>query len=363
MNNAKRLFLKLHRYAGLTVALLLLAQGLSGALLVFRDDITPLIHPALRVSTDGAHLPAQRLLDTVRAAHPDATITSVDMPSSNSAFALFRLTDRDGALRLTAVDPANARIVHDGTLTAWPEEWLFYFHESLLAGDTGELVIGLEGVLLAFMAISGLVAWWPGRRRLRQGFTVRFDRGSDWGWRSLHRAMGAALAPLLLTSALTGSLMVWKAEVRTALKQVMPVAEKPKPSLPDATGTPVPLDRLIALAQAHHGATPVQQVRFFNKGRLVAIYLESNRSIRPRAASQIYFDTIRGVEAGNYISGELPAASEFIDWLYPIHVGAVGALPLRVLVAMEGLGLAALAATGPYLWYRRRRMRRSSRKS
>ncbi len=65
---------------------------------------------------------------------------------------------------LTAIDPYSGRIVRDGPASAWPLEVVFNVHEQLLSGPVGETVIGIEGLALLTMAISGLVYWWPGAR-------------------------------------------------------------------------------------------------------------------------------------------------------------------------------------------------------
>src|SRR3546814_18319857 len=81
----------------------------------------------------------QRLCDTVKAAHPEASIARAEIPQSADQAVLFKLKRRaDKAPILTAIDPYRGRIVRDGGLSTWPVEWLFVVHEQLLSGPVGE---------------------------------------------------------------------------------------------------------------------------------------------------------------------------------------------------------------------------------
>src|SRR3546814_12403230 len=79
MKNRQAL-LTIHRWLGLTLALLLVVQGGTGVAMVFRDEIEPVIHPELRVAPAPTRLSMQQLFDTVRTTHPDAAITRAEIP-------------------------------------------------------------------------------------------------------------------------------------------------------------------------------------------------------------------------------------------------------------------------------------------
>src|SRR3546814_601473 len=307
MKNRQAL-LTIHRWLGLTLALLLVVQGGTGVAMVFRDEIEPVIHPELRVAPAPTRLSMQQLFDTVRTTHPDAAITRAEIPRSSSQAVLFKLKRRaDQAPILAAIDPYRGRIVRDGGLSAWPVEWLFVVHEQLLSGPAGEYIIGIEGIVLFAMSATGLWFWWPGRKRFRSGFRVVWRGNADTGWRTLHRAVGAAVGPILLVTALTGILMVWK----EPLRDLVGAAGKPTPAVAEQAGRPLaPLDDLVARARADFGGTPLRQIRFSNGGRVVAVYLDSDRSIRPDGTAQYYFNGYAGALLATYIAGEQSTASE-----------------------------------------------------
>lgn len=354
MKAPKPQLLKLHRWVGLTFAVLLTIQGLSGMSLVFRDEIERVIHPALVVEPAAARVPVQALMDAVEARHPGVPVSRAEFPAWDDGAVLFKLTAKDGTRWLTAVDPYRGVIVRDGPLAAWPGEWMFLIHDSLLAGPVGETIVGIEGFGLLFLALTGPIVWWPGRKRLKQGFKLITDRGADLKWRTLHRAVGASVAIVLVMSATTGVLMVWKPQFREVLRAVTPVTDKPAPKVGEQPGaTMVPLDRLVAKARAEYGATALRQIRFSEEGRVAAIFLESDLTVRAEGAKQIYYNRYDGSDVGHYVSGALPVGTEVVDWLITLHTGMFGGTATRLLMLIAGATLAGLSASGLWLWFSR----------
>jgi uncharacterized iron-regulated membrane protein len=85
---------------------------------------------------------------------------------------------------------------------------LFDLHAHLMAGETGERVGGVIGLLGVVLAVTGLVLWWPARRRLSLANLVPRDlsRRTLLIW---HRDVGAVTSPILLVLLLTGSGLVF----------------------------------------------------------------------------------------------------------------------------------------------------------
>ncbi len=359
----KPTFLKLHRWIGLSAGLLLAVQALTGVALVFRDELERAVHPSLIVQVQPAALPVQAVLDSVRAAHPKAKFSRAEFPKDADQAVIVKWAEGDQRW-LTAVDPYTGRIVRDGQQDDWPMEWIFTLHDALLAGPVGETIVGIEGVVLIFLAVSGLIYWWPGRKRLKQGFRVKLDGNADIRWRTLHRAVGAGVSVLLLISAVTGVLMVWKDPFRDILGNFAKVERKPSPKVAEIAGaSPMPVDRLIASARTAYDMAPLRQLRFSSGGRVVAVYLDSgSRTIRPDGSTQVYYNAHDGAELARYVAGDLPASSEFIDWLYPVHIGLWGGVLTKLLLMLTGTILLGMALSGLWLWYSRT-MKRKRRKA
>ncbi|WP_374596763.1 PepSY-associated TM helix domain-containing protein [Sphingosinicella sp.] len=348
--------LKLHRWVGLAFAALLLVQGLTGTLLVFRAEIDGIIHPAL-VVTPGEALPVQTLVDTVREASPEATLQRIRFSEDPTRAAIFVMRAND-APWMVAVDPYSGGIVRAGSYAAWPTEWLFHLHDTLLAGKTGEIIVTIEGVALIFLAVFGIIIWWPGRRRLKSGFRILTGQGADRTVRTAHRAIGAAIGIVLVMSGVTGALLIHRA----ALQPYLPVVPRPKFEVALSQAPLRPVDTLLADARARHGPLPLREVRFSGAaGQVVALYFQDETSRRPNATRQYFYNAYEGIELGRYEPAALPPMNTAYDWLFTIHTGKAGGLVGRLVVLAAGLSLVFFAGSGVWLWFSARRQQRARR--
>ena len=355
----KPTYLKWHRWLGLAVGLFLMIQGLTGAVLAFRDALEPVVVPSLTVSARAQRLPVQGLMDAFHRAHPDAELTRAEFPDAANQAVIFKSKIKK-VQWLTAIDPFDGRVVHDGTATAWPLEFIFNIHEQLLSGPVGETLIGIEGLSLLVLVIVGLSFWWPGAKRLKQGFRLKLDGSNDLRWRTLHRTVGGAIGLILLMSATTGVLMVWKEQVRGGMSLVARTESRPAPKVAERDGAAmVPVDPLIAAAKAAYGDTPFRQLRFSSGGRVVAVFLDSNRTIRADGTTQVYYNRYDGSELAHYVAGTQSGGAEFLDWLYTVHTGLWGGAATQAIMLLTGLTLFGMALSGLWLWYSRTRRERA----
>ncbi len=209
--------IRVHRYVALGLGALVVLMGLTGAALVFREELTAVFTPAVNVSaqpvTAGGY---QRILAAARRVDPGARSLDI-VPSGRADRAAEVIIYKTGPERHLFVDP------HDGTVVADSErEWLpfatfFQLHRRFMLGEPGEYAVGVAGVALAFMAASGLVLWWP--RKLKYAFRVRWDGNRVAVSYDLHRCAGAAFALLLAVNAVIGISMTFD-EASVALVSV-----------------------------------------------------------------------------------------------------------------------------------------------
>ena len=346
----------LHRWIGVPFAVLLLLQGLSGAALIFRDDLNRWLHQdALVVTPAGSRLPVQKLLESVRNRHPDSAVTRIIYPDNTDEAFVFWLEPRGaGASRFVAVDPYRGTITRDGAIGEWPVEWLFRLHDELHAGKAGKNIVGAEAVALLLLAVVGPILWWPGRRAT----SITFSKGTYRGLRDVHRIVGAIAAIVLLVSAFTGIFNVWKVPLQSAVRIVLPTIAKPSPTVQVRTGSPLlPVDDIVAAAQGRYSQAQVRNVRFpGGHGRVVAVFMNAADNTRPRASNQVWLNGYTAEVLGAYEAQKVPAGNGFIDWMLPIHTGEFLGMPGRIVFLLAGLTLAGLATTGLWQWWERRKL-------
>lgn len=340
----------LHRWSGGLIGLLLALVGLTGAILVHRDAWVALPHAADRQVQDTGVLAA-----TVHKLMADPARRPQSITFANADFGLDRLSYKGGA---------GAYVTQAGEpVLAWesqwerPELWLSDFHKHLFAGDGGEAVIGIAGLLGLFFVVSGTVLWW----RTRGTFAFRL-----WPARMTrpsivrhHRDLGIVVAPLLALSLVTGSVLVFRPLASVVLgpgaaseiEHVLKAPKAPEVRLADT------LD-WAAMMRAARARFPDAEVRSLSlprgKGGLITVRMRGPGEWLPNGRTTVWFaaDTGRMVKARD--AAVLPARVTAYNAFYPLHAAKVGGLAMRLVMTLSGVALTLLGTLAVWsFWFRR----------
>jgi uncharacterized iron-regulated membrane protein len=206
------LVLRLHFYAGLLIAPLLLVAAVSGLLysLSFQAEKFVYRHE-LTAPVTGPSLPLDTQVDAARGAVPEGTVTAVWPSYEDGATTrvLMRTPDvPDDRSLAVFVDPYTAEI--RGELTSYGSSgalplrtWLDELHRDLHLGDAGRHYSELAAAWLWVVALGGLLLWLGRRRRTRRDLLLP-ERGAEGRRRTLswHGSVGLwTVTGLVLLSA------------------------------------------------------------------------------------------------------------------------------------------------------------------
>ena len=220
-----------HRWTALVLGLVLLVVCTSGVPLLWHEEIIRAQHPeAYRAAG-----PATMSFDEVAAivARHDPSFQPASMYHTHGVI----VADDFESGRRVSVDPSNGRVLADfnpvteGGFVSSSMGLMFNLHLCLLsceeypgyqqwlaaqvpgsswAGFEGEkltwggLILGVMGLLLLFLAVSGVWLWWPGFKHWVRGVRVRLRKGRYARDYDLHQVAGMIALPLLLLWAVTG---------------------------------------------------------------------------------------------------------------------------------------------------------------
>jgi uncharacterized iron-regulated membrane protein len=363
MNRWKPALLKAHRWVALAAGVLILLQGLTGALVAFRPELNRLVHPGvLVVEPSATRAPLADIAAAARGAYPDRRLTRIDAPRRPDGVYLARLETAGEGMVFAAVHPATAQVLRKGGLAAWPVEGAYQVHTVLLSGETGERVVGFTGFLILLLAISGPILWWPVGGRFRQALTVKLDADLHRGTRDLHRTAGVFAAPVLALIATTGVIMAWQPWLAPAVNLVAPVASGGAPKA--AAGpcpTPATLDQAVAAAIARRPDHVIKSVRFPGKaGAVVAVYFRTRGVADPRATDHVWVEACNATVLREKSSLTAPAGTRFFGSVFWLHTGEWLGVPGRILSLLGALTLVGLVVTGVLQWASRTaKMRRN----
>ena len=345
--------LQVHRYVALSLGILAVVMGLTGAGLVFRDELTATFTPAARIAP-GAAQPGdyQRILAAARGVDPAARSLDI-VPATQERAAEVIL---HGSERYLFVDPRSGRIVADSEREWLPFATFYEIHRRFLAGEAGESVPGIAGLALAFLAISGLVMAWP--RKWKNAFRVRWDGNPMAVSFDLHRCVGLAFALFLIVNAITGASMAFDG---ASVWLVNGISGASPPAIPaaasDAFASAKPLDDIVAAAERALPGGRVTRIAIRPGNAPVVVRKRLDADNATHGMNRIYVDAASAtVLRADPLRGLAPGNAMF-EWLYPMHTGKLFGLPYKILLLLVGLAPAVSFATGVILWRLRAKRR------
>ena len=352
----RAIWFQVHKWIGLSLALLIIPISLSGAALVWHDGLDALVNPQRYAvsGSEAAQSPSVYVAAARGAVGSEALISSIRYPEHEGSPVVVTAVravsagadDRAPPERISVwLDPATGRILDSAPANAGLVRFLHGLHGSLQWQGVGRQLVGWVGVFMFLSCITGIWLWWPVTGSVRRGFRWKRQNSTN---ANLHHQMGFwILLPLAMLS-FTG---VWISfpGVFSSFESSAPKGGSPDRTramrarpLVDLSVTP---DAAVAAAQSH--AT----------GRLVTLTWPTDQSRTWKAG----FQTARGaveVEVA-YSTGDVnpprsPRPETRARLMRRLHDGTRMGAIWQALIFLGGLVPAALAVTGFVMWVRSR---------
>lgn len=348
----RRFFLWLHRWLGLSAALVVSFLGLTGAALVFRPEIEARLHPnLLTVTPQAERAPLQPAFEKLQARFPDQKISllfAAKTPQSSDEWWL------DGGKFRVYVNPYTGEILGSRTETEGLFPFLFRAHTELFAGETGEQIAAWSGLILCGLTLSGLILWLP-RRKSGWKNVFRLHWKTNWRGRiyELHRLGGFYLSGLLLMTALMGIALIWH-DLADQIAAPFGIANVKKAKA--TNGALLSLDELLHNADIAFPDGQLTRIAFPAKsGAPLVIRKKLPAELHPNGMNNIALDGATGRVLSITDSRKVPPGQRFLNLRYPVHIGRWGGNISRVLAVLVGLSPLLFSISGFLMWKAKRR--------
>ena len=348
-----RSLFQLHLWAGLSLGIYALLIGVTGSVLVFREDIVHRISPEPVVGPSPANVSLQRMVEAIRSQRPGWNIWAIEAPRRAEAPWSSYLLQRGGPGQSVFVD-ANGRIVGQRQLEGTWFQLFERFHSNLLIRNGGRWYNGVAGLALAALSLTGLYLWWPTRGQWTSAF--RIVRTSNWKGvvYDLHRVGGALTLAFTLMFCVTGAYFTWPAVYRNVIASVLPTkpkvaalkvsqgsARQPLDSLLAAAQRVVPDGVLLRVVEVSAVRQPVRVV--FRHGFIEESFKTSEVAVDPISGSVLEVNTYADRKAGDRLA----------SFIGPLHTGHFSGLGVKILWASMGMVLPLMFITGVLMWCNR----------
>lgn len=400
----RQVFVILHRYTGLALALFLMLAGSTGMFIAFYDELETMMHPAFRLVETPRNLPrisSVRLAEIMQKQYPDAMFNRIPLHQEEGQSVSFYLQPRPGNKNGLAndeifVNPYTGQLlaerkwgdISQGTINLLP--FLYRLHFSLALDKTGRLILGIVALIWTLDCFIGAYLTFPSRqrrssfqpqsksnswiKRWRRAWKVRWQGGSSKVNFDLHRAGGLWLWAMLFVFAWSSVAF----NLRDVYYPVMGAVFSRQhfgeeiPRLPRPLVTP----RLDANAALNAGRVLMQQISMENKltihheakiyydaGKGTYTYIvNSSRDVSEKTAdTAVIFNANSGERLAVYLPTGEAAGDTMTQWLLALHTAQVWGLPMQIFVSAMGLGVVGLTVTGVLIWLKKRNARKQIR--
>lgn len=333
-----RIITLVHRWVGGLCGLLLAILGLSGALLVYKDNWTVVAHkddPFVLRSTAQEHVVAQ----VMQAKGPPAQMVVFAAPN----FTVHRVAYANG--HGTYLDQQGNTVATWASEWRRPELWLVGLHRYLLVRPTGETWVGAAGCVGLLLALSGIVSWW----RTRKTFEARLwpKRWSRPALLRYHKDSGILITPVLLLSLVTGVAMVFRPVSNVLLGPgsgaALTQALKPPayPAVPVAKN--LNWQEMVHVAGNAFPQAQFRSVALPRKGSgLITVRMRQPAEWQPNGRTMVWFAADTGKLVATRDATQTALQAKAFNFIFPLHTGKVAGAVHQVLMALSGLVLCLL---------------------
>jgi uncharacterized iron-regulated membrane protein len=351
----RMLLLKIHLCVGLASCVLLFLLGVTGALLVFDNQIDRLLNWSYEhVTPQARRLPLERLRQGVEQRYAGWRVATMDLSASspNAAMA-YSFVVLQGKERLQVfVDPYTGHVLGSRVKAAAFIEKLTQFHVNLLAGPRVMLLTTWGAVLLCVMAVSGIYLWLP-----RKITTVRASTSACRSNFDLHNAIGFYSFVFVLVFGFSAVVLHWG----TAL---MPVAgwltrshptEDPQveSSVMPQRSAPINLDEIYKIASTAVPDARVVRISIAARPKETdVVWLKYPEDRTPTGHTWLHIDQFSGRVLYERNSRTAAVAWRCVRlWNREIHTGDIFGWPSKIVAFCASLSVSLLSVTGPLIWW------------
>jgi uncharacterized iron-regulated membrane protein len=349
-----RFLWRLHSVLGLATGIPLLVIAVTGSVLVFKPELEQLLQPDLFVSepTPEGRLPFDVLYEKVNAALPDYVFLGwefYDEPTRSDKITVVPYGS-SGGLDLY-LNPYNGEVKGVPTEEAGrPLGWLRKLHYTFLGDHAGIFVVGILGILMALLALTGFLVY---RKFWTSLFTMRWRTSLRVLSGNLHKRVGVLSSPIFLILAISGA--YWNIPHGW---RVLTSNHEPPSFVGWELGEGVSLDALVAQSGTElEGFRPTFIRLPNNEGRPLVFFgeIEGQSSLRDRYGSMMLYHPRTGELLRAAPIADAPFLDQMDNAFFTLHFGTFGGWFTRVLYAIVGLSPGVLAVSGGIVWWQRLR--------
>lgn len=377
---------RIHLYLGLAAGLVIMITCLTGAILVFEEELQ---HASAKeryyVQPGTERLPVETLIANLRTKMPKAKVTGVRIYSDATRTVELNVRPDNKEKGKENAKPEEGKEKgkgkegdkkkEGGGLRAYANPYTgeiievvdnrktFFFkvmslHRWLLADDPGKMIVGVSTIIFLFIIITGIILWWPANVRiLKQRLKIKTDASFKRVNHDLHLVLGFYSAIFLFVFAFTGLAWSFKWFNDGIYKVTGSPLENPEPpkSMVGADSVKkIGFDKVLGVI-----STAQPNVEFYSinapkeKDEVYMVSVLRKDAAHETATDAYYIDAYSGSIAGKLLFKDRSTGAKVRSTFKPVHTGAIFGTTSKIIALLACLIGFTLPVTGIIMWINR----------
>lgn len=355
----------LHLWLGLAAGIVLIVVALTGCILTFEDELTPIIYNhEQRIEPAEKRLSADSLVSIAKATYPKKKIFRLYLPSEQNRSVKVTFGTKKKGYDFLYVNQYNGKILSKGKENNRFFVIMLNLHRFLLAGTVGKTITGISCAITFFMTLSGLYLWCPGNKKaLKQRLKIKTNGSNKRLTWDLHAVGGFYAMVFLFVITLTG--LIWSYDFVENLmfkifdgkKEATELVKEPEGNFKKQAGV---YEAVISNTNSVYPYNGEIMITFPDKkGKPFLVSKENSESVI-HTVNQVYLDSRTAIIIKPMAFKSLSLGTQIRKMNKPIHTGSILGWPTKIIAFLTALTTASLPITGFLIWFRRGKKKKNS---
>lgn len=349
----KKIFQKIHLYLGLLSGLIITITCLTGAILVFEEEIKETLYPhRYFVSENSTRVSIETMVNNLKKIEKEAKVTTIRIPSEQNKSISIRY--EEGINSEAFVNPYSGEVLETYSYKKTFFYNVFALHRWLMAGDIGKFIVGTSTLCFLFILGSGIIIWWkPQKKILQQRIKLKFSNNWKLMNYDFHVVSGFYTSLFLFIFAFTG--LAWSFEwfnngIYVVTNSPNKKIESPKSKVLEGNTTSIDLiydngKKLRPDAKLFVIDIPEEKDDSYRVSTL------NNNSLHGSAYDYSYFEQYNGALISTLDFSERNLGQRVRGSFKPVHTGSIFGLPTKIIAFAACLFGVFFPITGFIIWF------------
>ena len=361
----KKNFIFLHKWLGLFTGIIIFIVAITGAIFCFQDEIKDSIFEYRKVEIEQSSFKKpSEIISIIQEENPTHQVLRVMYMAKNRSTVAMTMDDKKESY-FVYLNPYSGKILHQENMKSDFFLVIQYIHMNLLLGEIGKNIIGYSTVIFILILISGVVIWWPKKRKQIKS-AVKIKWNSNWKRRNydLHNVLGFYACSIAFIAALSGIAFSFK-PVRSSYTSIVNLGKtyekeekgyvyQPKEMLKNDFSI---VDKAYTYSLKNSPEATMHWIYLPVPEKNPLAIRAYHKDLKYYAVDEYQFNSDQ-FEVSSLMNKDLSNGKKVANAMYDIHTGQILGSFGKILAFSSSIIVASLPITGFIIWRNKKRKKK-----